>query len=340
MDEVQIFAAAYPKPEIRKFALQKVTEVENTNVATNLRKPAYASKLAAKIPENNIYSQDEASIGKRLFNAKLLSQNRTVSCASCHIPQKNFVDNLVLSPGVAGTTARNTPSLLNAMFTTNQFWDSSAPSLESQVLHPILNGPEMGLDLNQILNRINQNPELSQKFMKVYRRQANYTLVAKALASYIRGLSSGAAAVDGTLSESALRGKTIFFERANCIACHQPPLFMDGKSHDIGLNPVTSTTSRFGDLGKYTWTKQQSDAYSMKTPALRNVSETAPYFHDGRAATLMDVVNFYNRGGDDESHTRSGRSLLVRPLNLTIQDQQDLVNFLKSLKGPVIDQIN
>jgi len=129
------------------------------------------------------------------------------------------------------------------------------------------------------------------------------------------------------MSESAKRGQALFFsERVNCSACHVGANLADEKYHNLGIG----MDAKEPDLGRYVVTKVDADKGAYKTPTIRNVELSAPYMHDGSLATLMDVVEHYNKGGTPNSHL----SDKVKPLKLTEQEKLDIVEFMKACTGP------
>jgi cytochrome c peroxidase len=156
--------------------------------------------------------------------------------------------------------------------------------------------------------------------------------VARALASFVRTLRSGASAFDqfqqgrpAALSGEARRGLGLFRGRANCAACHPGPNFTDEQFHNTGVSWGK------GDLGRYQFTGKEKDRGAFKTPTLREVARTAPYMHDGSSATLEEVIEYYNRGGNPNPHLDPE----LRPLRLTVEDKQALSAFLRTLSGEV-----
>jgi cytochrome c peroxidase len=254
------------------------------------------------------------------------------------------------------------------MFYEQQFWDGRAPTLEEQAKQPIINPVEMGMpDHDAVVKKLKGIPEYVDAFKKVFGGEITIDRVAQAIAAFERTLLTGNSPFDrfiagdqNAISESAKRGWQLFQGKARCITCHEfnrsNPFFTDNKYHNIGvamnkegfaelarkaellakegkldkrkldelaLNPA------YSELGRFLVTLNPKDIGAFKTPTLRNVELTAPYMHDGSEATLLDVIEFYNRGGNDNPNL-SGE---MRPLNLTDQEKQDLVEFLKALTG-------
>jgi cytochrome c peroxidase len=337
VDEVQIGTARLDDKTILQLARIKASDEEWPGVARELNRGAYftARGLKARVPPNNPFSLEAARAGELLFNEKSLSSNGLVSCASCHVNSRSFADSKAFSRGVNGFTGRNAPALINLAFADSFFWDGSAKTLESQVLHPFLHPDEMGLTISSLVSKIQAKPALKAKLSSVYGGAVTPTVVAKALATYVRSLTTP----DFNFQPKELnpleqKGWALFNGRGNCVACHSGALFTDGLIHDLGLAEVRMSNGRF-DFGAYNSLKDEKTRFAMKTPSLINVRQTAPYFHDGRFTSLEEVVEFYNRGGDESSMSRSGRSPLIRPLGLTSEEKASLVAFLRSLNGRV-----
>jgi cytochrome c peroxidase len=317
------------------------------------------------VPGDNPITADKVKLGERLFFDKRLSADGSVSCASCHDPRLAFADGRRVAEGISGKRGtRNTPSLLNSMFNTGQFWDGRAQSLEEQAKMPLVNPDEMGSQTHeQVVARVNALPEYSGPFADAFARAATIDLIVKAIASYERTLVSGDSPLDKymagdvkALSDSARNGMILFRGRARCSVCHtfnqSFPFLTDGNYRNTGVaanfSGFESLTRRAialsrddskgaldalvkqggsYELGRFLFTGNSLDIGAYRTPSLRNVELTAPYFHDGSAATLQDVVRFYVKGGN----ANPMRDWQLEAVDLTEDEQRDLVEFLKSL---------
>ena len=297
-------------------------------------------------PVNNLTTNNGATLGRVLFYDKRLSANNTVSCSSCHQAAKGFSDASQFSTGFAGGhTSRNSMGLTNARYYLRQnfFWDERAATLEDQVLLPIQNSTEMGLTLTELVTKIQAEPYYSTLFTSAFGTPTvTSDRISKALAQFVRSIVSGSSKYDQgvpanftnfTASENRGRG---LFGTAGCAACHGSDNFVPGNLiFNNGLeNPYV-------DKGLGGITGLTSDEGFFKVPSLRNIELTAPYMHDGRFATLEQVVEFYNSGV--VNHPNLSPALrnppgppgspppAVRRLNLTAQQKTDLVAFLKTL---------
>lgn len=272
-------------------------------------------------------------LGKRLFFDPILSSDSSVSCASCHNPDYGFADNRAFSIGVNGKkTSRNTPSVLNMKNRTAFFWDGRASTLEEQALGPIQNPDEMNLPIPEAIQRLKKHPFYANAFREVYGKEVDSALLGKALAAFEETLEIEETRMDqylmgneNALNESEKRGLALFNGKAGCIECHFGPDFTNDQFKNIGLY----TGKKNEDMGRYNVTKNKKDKGKFKVPGLRNIIYTAPYMHDGRFKTLEEVVDYYN-SPDIANPKHPNRDKLIKTLNLTAQEKNDLINFLKS----------
>jgi cytochrome c peroxidase len=283
------------------------------------------------IPEDNQPTQSRIDLGEKLFFDPILSRDSSISCSSCHHVDKAFTDGLQFSDGIDGNkAARNSMTLVNAAWQPTLFWDGGAATLEEQVPKPIANPLEMDFDIDQVVERLKEDREYLLLFRMAYNEPPSVSTVSRAIACYERTLFSGQSRYDdylynhntAALTESEIRGMDIFFgERGECFHCHGEYNFTDYSFKNNGLY------LNYADSGRAKVTHRSSDLAKFKVPSLRNVALTAPYMHDGSIATLEDVVDHYDTGG--EAHPN--KSGLIQPLNLTSQEKEDIVNFLKAL---------
>lgn len=313
------------------------------------------------VPPENPVTADKVALGRQLFFDKRLSRDGSVSCATCHDPEHGFSDGKKVSEGVAGKKgARNAPTVLNAAFNELQFWDGRVASLEEQSKGPLVNPVEMALaSHDEVVKILRAIPEYREPFRKLFGREATIDDLAAAIAAFERTVLSGDSRFDrfmagdaAALSDSAKRGFELWNGKARCNTCHPfgdaTPNFSDNKFHNIGVaakerdfaalarkaaqvgDPAELAFSPdFTELGRFAVTRQPKDIGAFKTPGMRDVALTAPYMHDGSEATLLDVVNFYDRGGEPNPYLDGG----IVPLKLSEQEKLDLVAFMESLTG-------
>ena len=292
--------------------------------------------LYRPIPEGNPLTGEKVALGKRLFSERLLSRDGSLSCASCHDPKRAFTDGRVVAVGVFGREGdRNVPTLINRVYGRSFFWDGRIQSLEEQVLQPILSTNEMDMTVGEAVARLQSTQDYREGFHEAFQREITGEDLARALASYVRTVLSGDSPFDRyldgdreALSEEVQAGLRLFRGKANCIVCHVVPTFTDERFHNTG---VAWVDGHLLDPGRFFVTGVDGDRGAFKTPTLREVARTAPYMHDGSFSTLEDVVEFYNRGGNQNPYLDTE----LQPLHLTADEQAALVEFLGALSGEI-----
>jgi cytochrome c peroxidase len=329
-------------------------------------------------PSNRVSGQAEAiEFGTRLFFDQRLSAKGTVACASCHVPERNWQDNLRRGVGMSEVD-RNTPTLMNLAASRWYGWDGASDSLWSQSLRPILDERELAATPRHVAQLVRNDEQLSCRYRKAFGAlpspaddEAVLVDVGKALAAFQETLVSGRTPFDrfrdvlagverpslGTYSEPAQRGLRIFIGKGGCTACHSGPNFTSGEFFSTGLSRFAPRgqqdpgrqagirkliESRFNLLGPYNDDKTGAGAArtreaslekvssgEFKVPSLRNLILTAPYGRDGGVETVAEVVRHYAGLDPVRLHAKDGRP--ARPLNLTREEQTDLLVFLESL---------
>ena len=297
--------------------------------------------LAPIIPSDNPITVEGVALGKKLFFDTKLSGDNTQSCASCHAPQNAFTDNTRFSDGIDGNFGnRNSMPLFNLAWNYNErfAWDGRELSLERQAFEPVSNPIEMHSNWQEVATELQNDSEYPSLFDLAFgTSQIDSTLVTKALAQFERTLISGNSKFDKhllnqeTLTPEELNGFNVFMDeaRGDCFHCHgnaNNPLWTDNIFHNNGLDAT------FTDLGLGVVTGDPSDNGKFRSPSLRNLVYTAPYMHDGRFATLDEVINHYSEG----LQASPTIDPLMKKVNqggvqLTIQDKADLKAFLLSL---------
>jgi len=276
-----------------------------------------------------------AALGEKLFFDKLLSRDRTIACASCHLPQFGFADTVAFSRGINGTpTRRNTPGITNVSGRPNFFWDGRAATLEEQALQPIISPDEMGLPIAQAVQRLNQSESYRLLFRQVFNDTANEHNILQAIAAFERTLETANSPYDryingddAALSPAAKRGRLLFIGKANCNNCHSGEDFTADRFKNIGLFNGTTLL----DAGRYEVTHDSAHLGLFKVPSLRNVAVTAPYMHNGMFKTLKDVLHYYNQPDSFLRNSIRRDLSLNKPLQLTPGELDDLEAFLVSL---------
>jgi cytochrome c peroxidase len=280
-------------------------------------------------------------LGRWLFYDTRLSGDNTVSCATCHKPEHAFSEVTPVSAGIKGQKgSRKAPTFINQAVTLQPhfFWDGRAGSLEDQALGPIANPIEMGNTHESMIETLSGVPGYKPYFKEVFGTdEITKQRVAKAIADYERTRVSGNSPYDrwrnkrdpSVVSAAARRGHDLFFDKAGCSGCHLGSNFTDSAFHNLGVgwNPATRG---FADDGRFIVTKDPRDRGAFKTPTLREVTRHAPYMHDGSIATLREVVEFYNRGGNANPWLDPKMKLRDR---LTDEEIDAVVAFMQSLEG-------
>jgi cytochrome c peroxidase len=302
------------------------------------------------IPADNPLTKEGVALGRMLFYERRLSNNNTISCASCHQQQKAFTDGKALSPGSEGILGkRSTMSLANLLWAKRFFWDGRATTLEQQALIPIQDRVEMHQTLEQSVAKLQQTSEYPAKFKQVFGSETiTAENIAKALAQFERTLVSADSKYDQYLAKKyqptpqELRGEALFITHpiagslrgGNCGDCHGGFLTTLGNFHNNGLD------ADFVDIGLEGTTAKETDRGKFKAPTLRNIALTAPYMHDGRFQSLEEVLNHYNE------HVKMSATLdplIIQASNetstpgapiqlfLSEQEKKDIIAFLHML---------
>ena len=297
------------------------------------------------LPRDNPLIEERIALGKALFHETALSRDGTLSCASCHVSTFAFADARRFSVGVRDQVGtRNAMPLFNLAWKTTFFWDGRAPSLRTQALMPIEDHTELDETLNRVTAKLAATKEYPALFTAAFGSpEITAEKLGLAIEQFLLTLTSYDAKFDRalrgkvTLSDKEKRGFELFMTEfdprtgrrgADCFHCHGGPLFSDHQFHNNGLTPTDA------DPGRFRITNVESDRSKFATPSLRNIARTAPYMHDGRFATLEEVVAHYSTGilrtatldPNLAKHPEGG-------LRLSDADQRALVAFLKALSS-------
>lgn len=289
------------------------------------------------MPQDNVSTPARVELGQALFFDPRMSGNGAMSCASCHNPSLGWSDGLKTAVGWGGQVlGRATPTVLNTAYNTQFMWDGRKKSLEDQALGPMKTPQEMNTDFAVALARLQSVPGYVAMFDKAYPGEGvKEETIAKAIAAFERTVVVDDSAFDRWLAgdrkamtAQQWRGYKVFTDDAkgNCAVCHSAPTFTDNGFHNIG---IAGSDKADADPGRYAIRKVASMKGAFKTPGLRDIELTAPYFRDGSASNLREVVEHYVRGGDDRGNLSSS----MKPLQLSEQEKDDLVAFMKALTG-------
>jgi len=312
-------------------AISCAKETENAEVANLQIMEVPLGFPDIEYPEGNEYTFERWSLGKALFYDSILSKDGSISCASCHDPSLAFSDDKNVSIGFDGLLGtRNAPSIANVAYHPYFTREGGIPTLEMQILVPIQEHNEFNNNIVLIADTLSKIEHYVQKSEAAYDQKPNAFVITRALAQFERSLISGQSAYDlefnynieGSMSEEALRGKLLFeSNKVSCSSCHSGFNFTDYSFQNNGLY------AEYLDEGRARLTQDVDDVALFKVPSLRNVEITGPYMHDGSKNNLSDVIDHYNSGGANHINKNS----LIRPLNLSQGEMDDLLAFLVSL---------
>jgi len=337
--------------------------------ATDLGKPpaGFDSILwAAFIPADNALTPERVALGRKLYFDKRLSDDNSVSCATCHDVTRGFTDQRAVSEGIGGQLGkRNAPTTLNSALLQTLFWDGRSPTLDHQARQPILNPVEMGIpNPEAAMKAIGDDPEYQKMFKEAFGREMNYEDLGRAIGAFERTLvfvdspfRRFLAGDEEAISADAKAGWDLFNGKGRCMTCHpmnpSNPLGSDNRFHNVGVSArhqdfeglarqaiklleedpseqkldELAVGTDMSELGRFMVTRNRVDTGSFRTPLILNIAITPPYMHDGSLATLWDVMDHYNKGGEANPFLDGG----IEPLALTEEEIDQLVAFLFTL---------
>ena len=294
------------------------------------------TKKPVPVPANNPMTADKIALGKLLYFDTRLSSTNKVSCASCHHASMGWASNDPFAVGIEGREGpRNSPTVLNNAYNHKYFWDGRANSLEEQSLGPIQAGVEMNMKLEDVISMLKSKKEYVSLFEKAFPGEGvTTTTLAKAIGSFERTIVSNAdskfdrfiAGDTKAMSKAAQKGFELFKAKAGCAVCHDNFQFTDGSFHNISLGDA--------DIGRYKLKKRAAWYHAFKTPTLRDVTKSAPYFHDGSVKTLEEATTICASGGRYATgHKSKGKSPMMIDRHLTQTEIAQIVSFMKALEG-------
>ena len=321
----------------------------------NLEIPSHFPQM--QIPSDNPMTVEGVKLGRILFYEKMLSLDNSISCASCHAPENAFSDPNQFSEGVNGTLGtRNSMALVNLGWQNNFFWDGRSKTLEEQILQPVPNPVEMHQSWPATISKLKSSVAYRNLFFEAFNTtEFDSTHVAKAIAQFLRTMISAGSKYDVmykfengltlTTAETIIKnsvtpeewaGYDLFksLNGADCFHCHNGALMQVQKFSNNGLD------ANFTDLGRGAITGNSNDNGKFKVPTLRNIALTAPYMHDGRFATLDEVIDHYSTGIHQsatidpmiEFASQGGvqldaqQKILLKAFLLTLTDEQFVTN--------------
>jgi len=286
------------------------------------------------IPADNPMTPEKVALGRQLFFDERLSIDGSRSCYSCHVCEHGLTDGLPKAIGAGNKQlTRNSPTLWNIGYHKEFYWDGRSNSLEAQAL-AAWKGGNMGVGdkTADIIAKINALQGYKAQFQKVFHSDATADNMMKAIAAYERTIIGGNTAWDrfragdqSALSESAKRGWNIF-QSIKCNNCHDGILFTDQQYHNVGIS--TLSREKVPDVGRFNVTTKPEDMEAFKTPTLRDIAKSAPYFHDGSAKTLEEAVDIMLAGGIPNEHLDKKN---LEPHKVLPDQREALLDFLRSL---------
>jgi cytochrome c peroxidase len=285
---------------------------------------------AMTIPADNPMSPEKVALGRQLFFDSRLSGDGSRSCYACHVCEKGLTDGLPKSIGAFNKQLpRSSPTLWNIGYHKEFYWDGRSPSLEKQAM-AAWTGANMGAKPDEIVPKLNVLQGYRSQFQKVFSSDATTDNIAKAIAAFERTIISGDTAWDRyragdktALSESAVRGWNVF-QAIKCTNCHDGVLLTDQQYHNVGIG----MDQKDPDVGRFKVTNKPEDTGAFKTPTLRDIAKSAPYFHDGSTKTLEEALDIMLGGGKPNQYL--DRKNLEKH-NVLPDQRQALLDFLKSL---------
>ncbi len=320
-------------------ALALVAHADETRLVFKAGHPSLQGfLLPAKVPHpaDNAPNAARVALGQALFFDPRLSGDGNMSCATCHNPGLGWSDGLPTARGTKSQVlGRATPTVINTGYNSIQMWDGRKATLEEQAMGPMQANVEMNMDVGKLLEWMRGVEGYQAMFEKAYPGEGIHEgTVSKAIASFERTIVSRNSPFDRWVKGNAkamtaqqVRGFEVFAGKGNCMACHSGANFTDNGFHNLGLR---SWGDAEPDMGRYAIKPVKAMKGAFKTPTMRDIARTAPYFHDGSAKTLMDVVEHYDQGGV----VTSNLSPNIHPLNLSSEEKLALVAFMEALSSP------
>jgi len=312
-----------------------LTLLWNFSLAEGITKSEWIRPHKIPAPKDNPLTPEKIALGEKLFFDPILSRANNISCMSCHNPLKGWSDADKVAMGDKGRLgSRNSPTILNSAYQYIYFWDGRARSLEEQALGPLSSHVEMNLDPKEAVQKLKKNIMYQKMFKEVFPNEGiSVATLSKAIASFERSIVSGKSRFDmfiagdkSQFKEDEKKGFLTFLNKGNCTVCHSGFNFTDQSFNNIGINN--------SDMGRAKVKKRDLWNGSFKTPTLRNIANSSPYFHDGSATTLKEAVEFCAKGSRDKKGTVS--SILVDK-HLNQDDIDGIVKFLHTLSEPIVD---
>ena len=303
--------------------------------------PELAGYEAMSVPEDNPMTVAKIELGKQLYYDPRLSGDGVRSCYGCHLKENGLTDGKPVAIGAFDKTlTRSSPTLWNIGYHSELYWDGRTKGLEAQV-KGAWRGGNMGASgkdgapsMDDVCAKLNEIPGYKEQFQAIFGGEANPDRVAQAVASFMRTIVAvGSPWVrfregdESALSKAARRGYTIFSEKAKCTNCHDGLLLTDLQYHNVGIGMDAESP----DIGRAKVSGDERDTGAFKTPTLLDIAESAPYFHDGSAATLEEAVDVMLGGGKPNQWLDEENLREAKEAELTEEEVADLLAFLREL---------
>ena len=295
--------------------------------------PQGLASLSLTAHDHNPTTADKVALGEILFFDTRLSDNGKFACVTCHLPEMGWTDGKKLSPKHNGKeNKRHSPTMYNVGYALHWYWDGRKATLEDQILAAWTG--QVGGSPEKVATALAAVPKYKEMFQKAFGADPSKDNIPMALASFLRiKLRAGNAPWDKykagdktAVTEDAIKGEALFNGKAKCGICHAAPLYSDMRYHNVGVGYKGVETP---DVGRFKVSKNEAETGAFKTPGLRNVTKTAPYFHDGSASTLEEAVDFMIGGGYRENNKHIDP--LLSPVELTDDERKQLLAFIEAL---------
>lgn len=307
------------------FVWQKPHMAESTQILTTTYDVKVVPGAIQPIPTLKAIDEQWVKLGRALFHSPLLSKDNTISCASCHNINQGGDDGFPVSTGIDGQLgSRNSPTVLNAVFSFRQFWDGRSPDLADQAQGPIHNPIEMGSTFNEVINKLSKAPEFVATFERLNPEGITSQAIIKALVTFEESLITPNAAIDRYLlgdSDALTQQQKLGLEKFTsfgCVSCHQG-VNIGGNLYQR-LGRISEVPKKLlDDEGRFVLTQHKNDQFVFKVPSLRNITLTAPYFHNGSVSGLEEAVTIMAKG--------------QLGLDLSKQDIEDLLALFEAFSG-------
>lgn len=335
---------------LRKVYAKPSSEWPKAHVDSGVNFVELSKILPSPIDLKNDSVAQVVELGKLLFFDPRLSGSNQISCSSCHAPDLNWSDGRRVSIGHDHlANIRNAPSLENVWFLKNLFWDGRSNTLEHQAESPVVAHNEMNQDLKSLPKKLSKIKGYKPYFLNAFGSdKITNERIFQSLSTFQKTIVSRKTNFDKflegnqkALTDEQVLGLHLFRTKSRCINCHNGPYFTDNDFHNVGL---TYFKRKYEDLGRYEITKDPQDVGKFKTPGLRNVMKTGPWFHNGLFPEMEGIINMYDMGmpvqivkpGQENDPLLPKNDKLLRGLRMSAAERKALIAFLEALSSPTV----